>query len=129
MSVRLLALLTTAGGSRSLEDAQNLVFAHDEILFAINLDFRSAVLAKQNAVALLYVEGLTGTVFFIFSLADRDDFTFLWFFLGGVGDDDAPSHLLTLFDTAHNYAIVKRSDVRCHKSASPFIFRESSWVY
>jgi hypothetical protein len=45
------------------------------------------------------VEGLAGAVFLIFAFADCDDFAFLGFFLGRVGDDDAAPHLLALFDT------------------------------
>ena len=36
-----------------LEDREDVFFAHDEVLFAVDLDVRTAVLAEQDAVALL----------------------------------------------------------------------------
>jgi hypothetical protein len=65
---------------------------------------------------------LPRAVFFVLSFADGDDFTFLRFFLSRVGDDDAAPHLLTLFDPAHDYAVMKRPNVGCHNSGSPFGF-------
>ena len=107
-------LSAAAGCAGAFEDSENLVLAHDEKLFAVDLDLRAAVLAEKNAIALFHVEGLAGAVFFIFAFADSDDFAFLGFFLGGVGDDDAAPHLLALFDSLHDDAIMKRPDVRCH---------------
>src|SRR6185369_4164359 len=101
----------------TFEDSEDFVLTHDEKLFAINLDFRATVLAEKNAIALLHVEGLARAVFLVFALSDGDDLAFLWFFLGGVGDDDAAPHLLALFDTFHDNAIMKGPDVRCHYPA------------
>src|SRR5690242_2280168 len=87
---------------------------HDEKLFAIYLDFRATVLSEKNAIACFDVEGLAGAVVLIFAFANCDDFAFLGFFLGSVGNDDAAPHLLALFDSLHDDAIMKRPDVGCH---------------
>src|SRR5579884_3216968 len=41
---------------RAAQLRQNLLLAKDQIFLVLDLDFRAAVLAKENAVARLYVE-------------------------------------------------------------------------
>src|SRR5262249_17971308 len=101
-------------GAGTFEDSENLVLAHDEKLFSINLDLRAAVLSEQNAVALFDVERLAGAVLFLLSFPHFYDFAFLWFFLCLVPVNHAPPHLLALFDSLHDDAIMKGPDVRCH---------------
>src|SRR6185503_3960777 len=114
--LRLLATLLASCCSGALDDSQNLVFTHDQELFAIQLDFGSAVFPEQDTVARLNVQGLTRTVFFVFSVAGCHYFTFLGFFLGGVGDNYAAADLFSLFNASHDNAIVKRSNVCSHFS-------------
>src|SRR6185369_562253 len=107
-------LATAARGAGTFENSENLVLAHDEKLFAVDFDLRAAVFSEQNTVALFDVERLAGAVLFILAFAGCYDFAFLGFFLGGVGDNDAAPHLLALFDSLHDNAIMKRLDVGCH---------------
>src|ERR1700686_1328513 len=46
------------------QDSEDFVFFHDQQLFAVNLDFRSGILAKKNAVAFFDCQG-NGLAFFI----------------------------------------------------------------
>ena len=62
---------------------------HDEEIFAINLDFGAGVLAEQDAVAFFHSEREHLAFIVGLALADGDDFAFLRFVFGGVGDDDA----------------------------------------
>src|SRR5919107_18352 len=55
-SLRLLAALLAAGRAGALDDAEDFVLAHDEVLLAVDLYLRAAVLAEEHAVASLYVE-------------------------------------------------------------------------
>src|SRR4030095_2147469 len=121
---QLFAFFAAARRSRALENSQDLVFAHDQKLFAIDFDFGSAVLSEQNAVASFNVQSLPGTVILVFALTYGHSFTLLELVLGRVGDVDAPAPLLALFDSADNHTVMKRPDVRCHNAASPFSFRE-----
>src|SRR6185369_13867188 len=111
-----LAAATRSAGT--FEDSENFVLAHDEKLFAVNFDFRTAVLAEKHAVSLFHVERLTGAVLFVLAFADCDDFAFLGFFLGSVRDDDAAPHLLAFFDPFYDDAIMKRPDIRGHDLVS-----------
>src|SRR6187455_423520 len=90
-------LAAAARCAGTLENPENFVLAHDEKFFAVDLDFRAAVLSEKNAIALLHVERLAGAILFVLAFADCDDFAFLGFFLGGVRDDYAAPDLLALF--------------------------------
>src|SRR6266576_2760081 len=104
--LELLALLTTSSRTSVGNDSENLVLAHDQKVFTVDLDFRAAVLAKQNAVALLNIQGLTRAVFLVFPLAGRDYFAFLRFFFRAVRDDDAAANLLAFFNALHDHAVM-----------------------
>src|SRR5436190_11136897 len=60
------------------DDAQNFFFAHDDELFAIQLDFRSCVLTKQDAVAFFHCQWEHFAVFVDLAFAGGDDFALLW---------------------------------------------------
>src|ERR1700760_2753614 len=99
-------------GLLGLEDAEDFVFLHDEEVFAIDFDLGAAPLAEEDAIAGLDVEGEYLAFVVGLTLTDGDDFAFLWLFLGGVGDDDAATHGLALFDTANEDAVVQRGEGR-----------------
>jgi hypothetical protein len=61
-------------------------------------------------VALFNLEGDSGSVVENLTVADSDNHTFLWLFLGGVGNDDSAFDALLLFDPLEQDSIVKRSD-------------------
>ena len=102
----LLALLAASSRTGAGDDSENLVLAHDQQLFAVDLDLRTGVLAKQNAVAGLNIQRLTRSVFFVLSRSGSDHFAFLRFLFGAVGDDDAAAHLLAFFNPLHDHAVM-----------------------
>src|SRR5208283_1616834 len=79
-------LLGRAGGSG--QDAENFFFAHDDEVFAIDLDFGAGILAEENAVAVFYIEGTNLAFFADLAFADGDDFSLLRLVFRGIGDDD-----------------------------------------
>ncbi len=63
---------------------KNIVFTHDQILFAIMLYFRAGIFAVQHNVARFDIQGHQLAVFEP-ALADRNHFPLLRFFLRGIG--------------------------------------------
>ena len=74
---------------------------------AVDLDLVAAVLAEQDAVALLDVQGANRPLVVELAVADGDDLALGGLLLGGVGDDDAALGLLFLGDAANQYTIMK----------------------
>ena len=64
--------LTTDRYNSLLDDAENLFLAHDQELFAVDLDLGSRVFAKENLVAGLDVEREDLPLVVGFTFADRD---------------------------------------------------------
>ena len=62
--------------SRAAENAEHLILAHYHKLFAIELDLRASVFAKENSISLFYVEGTDLAVVSDFALPNSDDFAF-----------------------------------------------------
>src|SRR5688572_19368906 len=97
----------------ALDDAEDVVLAQDEALFAVELGLGSAVLAEEHAVTdldgeldALAVDDLAG--------AHRDHFALDGLLFGGVGDDDAALGLLFLGDTLDDDAVLQRTDLGSH---------------
>src|SRR5689334_11913910 len=57
----------------SVEIREQIVFAEDQVLFAIDLHFGAAVLAEQHLVASLHLEGDDLAVLVALTRADGDD--------------------------------------------------------
>src|SRR5690606_10142223 len=72
----------------SLDDAEDVVLAQDEVLLALDLDLGAAVLAEQHAVALLDLELADAAVLEDLAVAHGDDLALDGLLLRGVGDDD-----------------------------------------
>src|SRR5438270_8496395 len=89
----------------SAEDSEDLIFLHDEQLFAVNLDFRSGIFAEQYAVAFFYCQG-NGLAFFKLSGSSGDNDAFLGFLFCGVGDDDATTNGLRFLDPSDDNAVM-----------------------
>ena len=89
-----------------LEDSENFFLAHDQELFAIELDLGAGVLAEQDAVTGLYIEREHFALIVRLALADRDDLALLWLLFCGIGDDDAATDAFALFNTANQDPIV-----------------------
>jgi hypothetical protein len=78
-----------SGHNLAFEHSKNIVLTQDQVLFAFELDLAAGVLAKQDAIARLNVWGKQFSILGHFALAHRHDSAFLWFFLGGIGDNDS----------------------------------------
>src|SRR5882762_1124150 len=92
---------------RTGDDAQDLLLLHDEEVFSIKLDLGAGVLAEQNAVALLYRERKDLAFVIGLASANRDDFPFLWFIFGRIGNDEATPSGASFFYSPHQDAVVE----------------------
>src|SRR5690606_24451229 len=84
-----------------LLNRQNVALAQDEVLGAVHLDLRPAVLGEDHLVADGNLQRDPLAVVQELAAANRDHFTLLRFFLRGVGQDDptgGPFLLLDGFD-------------------------------
>src|SRR3954466_12089105 len=77
------------GGRGAFDDCEQVVFLHDQQLVAVDLDGLAAVLAEQDAVANLHVQGDQFTLVGLAARADGQHFTLVGLLGGVVGDDDA----------------------------------------
>src|SRR5204863_8809339 len=89
------------------DNRQDFVLAEDEVLLAVDLDVRARVLAEEDLVSGLDVEGDLGPVLEDLAVADGDDLALLGLFLGGVRDDDPALDRLLLFDALDDQAVVQ----------------------
>ena len=64
----------------AIKDAQDFIFAEDQVLLSLDFDLVARILAEQDAIARLDFEGDEFAVIQSLSLADSDDFGFLGFF-------------------------------------------------
>ena len=76
-----------------LDDAEDFFLAHDQKLFAVDLDFGAGIFAEEHAVASLDVQRKDFAFVVGLALADSDDFAFLRLFLGAVRDDDSTANV------------------------------------
>src|SRR5579859_2086412 len=106
-------LLASRGLGCPAELGENFFFAQDQQFFVVDLDFRTAVLAEQNAITRLNVQGNQFALFAL-SSTDGDHFAFLLFFFGGVGDDDAALDAFLFLNAPHDNAVVERGKIHCH---------------
>jgi hypothetical protein len=77
------------------------------VLLAVDLHFGAAVLAEEDAVAGLHVEGADLAVFLDLAVADGDDFTLDRLLLRRVRDDDPALGLLFFLHTLHDHAVLQ----------------------
>src|SRR5882762_2954450 len=103
--------------SSALDHAEDVLLAHDQMLFAIDLDLGAGVLAEQHGVADLDVERGDLAVVADLSLAGGNDLALRGCFLGGVGDDDDPFGLLDLLlETLDDHPVLQRPDLHADGS-------------
>src|SRR5688500_8944085 len=93
----------------SFHDAEDVVLAQDEVLFAVDLHFGPAVLAEEDPVAGLDL-GLLELAVDELAVADRNDLALDRLFLGGVRDDDPALGLFFFFDALDEDAVLQRTD-------------------
>src|SRR5262249_41611366 len=94
-----------------LDPCQHFLLAEDQMLFVVDLDLGSGVLADENPVPLLDVERELLAFLVDLSLADGDHFGLHRLLLGGVGDDDAPLPDLGGLESLDENTVVKRSNL------------------
>src|ERR1035441_8624873 len=127
-SLRVQIRLATRSGSlflasargRAREHAQYFFFAHDDEVFAIDLDFGAGILAEQNAVAFFYIEGTNLAFFADLAFAGGDDFSLHRFVFGGVGDDDSATSGVGFFYPTDQDAVMQRGEFGSHSCVTPF---------
>src|SRR4051812_45081619 len=90
----------------SVEHREEVVLAHDQVLFAVDLDLGAAVLAEQHAVAGLDLERDDLAVLVALACADGDHLGLDRLLLRGVGDEQATGGLGLLFETLDQDSIV-----------------------
>ena len=88
------------------DDAKDVGFLHDDQVFTVDLHFGARPLAEQDAVAGLQFDRYELAAFVAASRPHGDDFAFLRFFLGGVGNDDPALGLFLSVDSLDDHAIV-----------------------
>src|SRR4030095_5978960 len=74
-------------GSR-IQNAEDVILAHDDVLSAIQLGLASGVLPKKDAVADFDVEGNQFAILKPLAMTYGHDFALLGFLFGRVGDDN-----------------------------------------
>src|SRR5579872_1622949 len=84
---RLTGFLRGLGGR--MQNAEDIVLAHDDVLCAIQFCFVAGVLPKQDAVSDSNVESNQFTTLEPLAMTNGHDLALLRFLLGGVGNDDA----------------------------------------
>src|SRR6187455_1436579 len=73
----------------AFDHGHDVFFTHDQEIFAVDLHFRSAVLAEQNLVADFDVEGTDLAVFENLAFTDRNDLSLYGLFGRGIGNENA----------------------------------------
>jgi hypothetical protein len=97
--IRVERIAAVAGG-RLLDDAQDLAFPHDEILFIVEPNFVPGILAEEDLVSDLQVHRESFAVVGQLPGTNGDDFPFLRFFFRRVGNDDSVGASLPYFSTS-----------------------------
>src|SRR5581483_6795440 len=108
------AVLLACLFARAFDDAKDIVFAQDQILFAIELDLGSGIFTEQNFVAFLNFHSDAGSAFKQLAVTDGDHFTFLGLLFGGIRDVKPATHLFALFNATDDDPVMKRTDFACH---------------
>src|SRR5438477_11000075 len=83
---------------QSADDAEDIVLPHNQVSFAVDLDFGAAVLLDKHFVSRLYGEIDFLAVVVDFTGAKSDDFALLGFFLRGIRDNDTALFCFRLFN-------------------------------
>src|ERR1035437_7790851 len=91
------------------QDPENLIFGHDQVFFALDLDLGTGVLAEQNAVAGLHVDRGALAGIQQLAVAHGLHLRLLRLFLGGIGDDDPADLLFAFIQAFHQHAVMQRT--------------------
>src|SRR5216683_1606179 len=74
---------------RLLDDREHVLFLHDQVLLVVDLHLGARVLAEENAIVGLHVQGDPLAVLVHPPVAHRDDLALLGLLLRGIRNDDA----------------------------------------
>src|SRR5262249_2503984 len=100
------------------ENSQHVLFAKDHVLRAVDLHVGAAVLADQDAIALLDVHVDALAFLGEAARAHGHDLALLRLLLGRVGTDDPAANRLLCLDTPDQNAVGKRPDVHGDSSST-----------
>src|SRR5436309_726402 len=73
-----------------LDHCEHFVLSQDQVLFVVDLDLGTGILADEDAIPLLDVQRELLALLVDLALADGDDLRLHRLLLGGVGDDEPP---------------------------------------
>jgi hypothetical protein len=90
----------------AVDDGQHFILAQDEVLLAVDLDLLARVLAEEDQIARLDVEGDALAFVVQLAVAGRDDLALLRLLFGRFRDDDPSDFLLAFFKAPNNEPIV-----------------------
>src|SRR5215203_1392803 len=96
------ALLRAVGA----DDGKDLVLAQDDVVVALDLDLAAGVLAHEDPVALLDVNGSALALVGELAGTDGDHLGLLRLLFGGIRNDDATPNLLLLLDALHQDTVM-----------------------
>src|SRR3989454_6512472 len=96
-------------GSRA-ENAENVLLLHDQVLLAVQPHLAAGVLAEQDPVPRLDVEGDLLAVLGHLAVSSGDDLALLGLLLGAVRDDDAAVLLVPLLEPLDEEAVMERAE-------------------
>src|SRR5690606_5404362 len=94
-------------GGLALDHGEDLFLAQDDVLFAVELELGAGVLAEQDLVVLLHVEGDSLAVGIALALANGDDLAARGLLLGAVGDEQTAGGLGLLGNAPDDDAVVQ----------------------
>src|SRR5579864_1992838 len=94
------------GGHSALDGRKDLVFSHDQVLHAVQLDLLAGVLAEEDGIARFHVELHPISVVADLAVARGDHRTALRFFLRGIRDDDAADLLFAFLEAFDENPVV-----------------------
>src|SRR5262245_28377776 len=90
-----------------LDDTHHVALLHDQQILSTEPNLGARPLAEEDAVADLHVERLQLPALAAGAGSGLNDLAFLWFLLGGVGDDDAAGGLVLRPDPADQDTIMQ----------------------
>src|SRR5262249_22397746 len=102
------------------ENSEHFLFAHDDVIFAIQLDLGARVLAKQDAVAFLHIERTNLALFVDLAFARGDNFALLRLLLSTIRDNDSAAGGFAFFNATDQDAVVQWGEFRSHFQ-TPFV--------
>src|SRR5436305_98115 len=94
----------------AFDHAHDVFLAHDEELFALHAHGLAGILAEQDLVSGLDVEGDQLALLVFLALADCDDLALIGLLGSGIGNHDASGGLLLFLNALDDHAVMQRTD-------------------